>query len=149
MIQIIVFQPAHLWEIIKHTDNPDAMWGRAVLERPDAFELIQRGQGAAFTALLDGKPMAAGGILAVYDNAYAWALVGKMGASNLLQLCKIVRLATDDIMAGLSVERCMAGILKEFKQGLQFAEVLGFQHEPDIHPGHAYQFMVKRWPGSQ
>lgn len=146
MISIIVFEPAHLWEIVKHTDNPDAVWGRAVLDRPDAFELIQRGKGTAYTALLDGKPIAAGGILAVYDNSYAWALVGKMSQGNLLRLCKIVRLATEDIMAGLRVERCMAGVLKEFKQGLQFAEILGFRSEPD-RPNHAYNFMVKTCRG--
>lgn len=88
----------------------------------------------AYTALDDaGKPIGCAGVVRVWEGRYAaWAFFGRESEGHMRRLTKTARAFLDT----LDARRIELSVVKGFKQGHQWAKMLGFTLETPEMPGY-------------
>lgn len=82
----------------------------------------------SFTALVDGEPIAVGGITELWENrALCWTFIDGRAGEYFVQLHKIVR----DLLDMVPYRRLEAETSCDFKQGHRWLRMLGFQLEAE------------------
>ena len=82
--------------------------------------------GPAYTALVDGKPVACAGVVEMWpQRGYAWALLDRDAGRHLLTLTREIRARLD----GLGFRRIEIAVDAGFAAGVRWARMLGFTCE--------------------
>lgn len=113
---LVPFAPEHLQQI-KRVD-PGAL---------PAFDASSLGQaGPAFTVMLDGDPVSAGGLIDMgFGRAHAWAWMGTCPTKSFIRLHRIVLAGLDRI----EFRRVEMVVREHYECGCRWAELLGFTCE--------------------
>lgn len=90
--------------------------------------------GDSYCVLLDGKPIAAGGLVELWKGrAHAWALLGKEAKDHLLPITRAIR----KHLARVPYKRVEMAVDAGFPQAIHWAFMLGFECETP-EPMRAY-----------
>jgi hypothetical protein len=82
--------------------------------------------GDAWTALLDGRPIACAGVVEVWSGrAYAWALLAEDAGPHMLAITRAIRC----FLQRAPYRRIEMAVTVGFDAGRRWAEMLGFQLE--------------------
>jgi hypothetical protein len=82
--------------------------------------------GQAWTALIDGRPVACAGLVEVWSGrAYAWSLLAEDAAPHMLRITRAIRCALDRS----GYRRVEMAVTVGFDAGCRWAEMLGFRCE--------------------
>lgn len=121
MIAISQLQPAHLLEIrMQDAQAGELRPGTDLLAH--GVKLCQRGM--AFTVMLNGRPVAAGGLAEIHGHyATAWALVGQDAGPAMTAMTRAVR----RVLASRAYERVDVTVRRDFEAGHRWAWLLGFE----------------------
>ena len=139
-LKIVLFEPWHLFEI--ENVNPDGALVDSYMQEPKFLEALPWLKGNSYTAWINGKPQASAGMIDMGGGiGKPWVYFGRLELGNLLRICKLVKLIMSDVAETLSLTRLEIRLLKDFKQGVKFAKLLGFIVEDDKQPD--FYFMVK------
>jgi hypothetical protein len=113
-MRIVPFERAHLRAINAQKAQRD-------------WELGADGDpGQAWTAVVDGRPIACAGMLEVWTGrAYVWALLGEDAGPHLLSITRAIRSA----LARSGFARIEMAVDAQFEAGQRWAEMLGFRCE--------------------
>lgn len=108
--------------------------------------------GDAWTALVDGRPIACAGTVEVWSGrAYAWALLAEDAGPYMLRVTSAIRSYLD----AAPFARVEMAVAAGFAAGCRWAEMLGFVCETPDKPMHSYlpnggdawlYARVKPWP---
>lgn len=83
-------------------------------------------EGQAWTALVDGRPIACAGFVLVWEGrAYAWALIDKDAGPYMLQITRVIR----KHLAASGFRRVEMAVDRSFADGRRWAQMLGFECE--------------------
>jgi len=86
--------------------------------------------GTSFTALIDAKPVACGGIYPVWSGVgEAWFLASHRLHCNTFSVAKAVKSNIEKLMSNHGLHRAQATVHCDFKQAHRFAKWLGFKNE--------------------
>lgn len=86
----------------------------------------------AWTALRNGFPIACAGIQPVPDwpgRAYCWSILGDVGRWGLLWSTRVILAQIEETRIALSLRRLEATCLLNWRPGMRWLEILGFQYE--------------------
>lgn len=90
--------------------------------------------GDAYCVLVDGVPVAAGGLVELWEGrAHAWALLGKQAKHHLLPITRAIRKR----LASVPFRRIEMAVDAGFPQAIHWADMLGFECETP-EPMRAY-----------
>lgn len=95
-------------------------------QESEAALQVQAPEGPAWTAVVDGLPVACAGFVPVWvGRAYAWALLGADVGPHLLAVTRAIRCR----LACSGFRRVEMAVDCEFANGRQWARMLGFKCE--------------------
>lgn len=95
-------------------------------QEAEAALQIEAPDGPAWTAVVDGLPVACAGFVPVWiGRAYAWALLGADVGPHLLAVTRAIRCR----LASSGFRRVEMAVDCEFANGRQWARMLGFECE--------------------
>lgn len=121
-MSVVPFIPAHLDGFEPQDAQMSVM---RLFDREDYVEQLALA-GQTWTGIQDGKVMVIAGIVMIYEHiATAWAIFGKGSNRNMLRALRAMRLQLDECKA----KRIETHILRDFKEGHRFANMLGFTNE--------------------
>lgn len=114
-VEIVRFDPAHIGQMSLTAEQ------RVVDSQKEIL-----GYGDAWTVMVDGHPVACGGVMPVWDGrGYAWALMGTDSGPYMLHITRAVK-------RGLRItpyQRVEMAVDATFDAGCRWAEMLGFVRE--------------------
>ena len=126
MIEVVPLEQSHI----------DALDVQPAQRMPaeDMRAAMAASYGDAWAALHDGKPIACGGLVKVWEGrAYAWALLGNDARRHMLALTRATRRGLET--GGF--RRVEMAVQAGFEQGEHWARLLGFSRETP-EPMRAY-----------
>lgn len=95
-------------------------------QEAEAALQVEAPEGPAWTAVVDGLPVACAGFVPVWvGRAYAWALLGADVGPHLLAVTRAIRCR----LASSGFRRVEMAVDCEFANGRQWARMLGFECE--------------------
>jgi hypothetical protein len=119
---VVEFKPEHLHAIAL---QPAQEGFRAFLASGDFAERVAR-SGPAWTAMVDGEPIACGGFHYPWKGrAQAWAVLSKAAGAHMVALTRAVLRG----MRACPAARIEAHVNAAFEAGSRWAEMLGMQRE--------------------
>lgn len=127
MIQIVPLKPEHIDGLeVQPAQRMSAAEMRAAIAAPMGDD--------AWAVLAEGKPVACGGLLKVWDGrAYAWALLGVDARRHLKSITKAARRGIETC----GFRRVEMAVQVGFREGQHWARMLGFTLETP-EPMRAY-----------
>lgn len=124
---IVPYQPEHL---LKLQLQEGQAYGQSMLTPELAASLVGE---YTFTALVDGEPIAVGGVTELWANrALVWTFIGQTAGPHFVALHKAV-------LRGLDLaphRRLEADTPCEFEQGHRWLRMLGFKLEAERMTAH-------------
>ncbi len=124
---IVPYQADHLMELKLQTGQGHCL---PFVTRSHAEALQDE---YAFTALVDGHPIAVGGVKELFPGrALCWAFIGKDSGPHFPALHKAVKTVLDFV----PYRRLEADVACEFEQGHRWAKMLGFTMEAERMVAH-------------
>lgn len=82
--------------------------------------------GNAFAALVDGRAVAFGGCIELWqDRAYAWMLIGEDAGPHFFPIVR----AVSGFLKAAPWRRVEAAVACDFRNGHRLIKMLGFEHE--------------------
>lgn len=127
MMQVIPFHPDHLYALIPETPE------RAGWEVAPAAHIHALDNGHAVTGLIDGKPVACGGLVLLWPGvAEGWLATTPAAVAHPTWLVRsIIRFIRAKI-AELQIRRLQAHVDASFTRAWMWLERLGLQRESEM-----------------
>jgi hypothetical protein len=121
-----VLRPEQRIEIVKFS----VKHGRMLSTLPDNVLRAYATSGEAFTALLDGEPIAAGGVMIVQPGmGSGWGLITARSREMPFMLHRAVKRRLSDVIARNRLRRVDVVVHCENEAAIDWAERLGFEYE--------------------
>lgn len=93
--------------------------------RPSFAMLKYMQKEHSFTTLLDGKPIASGGLMTSWPgNYWAWTYLTKACGPHMLQISRFAKAGMEGVKGRISMTTPV-----NYKQGMRWAKLLGFEIE--------------------
>ena len=126
-MDIIPFETKHAEYILTQQLNAKELYLR--LEHRQ-YALYLQQSGMSFTALINNKPIAAGGIYMLWDNvAEGWVMATNDVWKYSIIMARHFRKKTDVLIETSKIKRLQTTVKANFTLGQRFAEWLGFEKE--------------------
>lgn len=127
MINIIPFKSAHAEYILTQELNDKKL---ELAPQHKKYAMYLEYENASFTAIVNGKPIAAGGIFILWDNvAEGWVLATSEIWNYKLTMAKIFKKRTDVLVKENKIKRLQTAVKADFELGHKFAQFLGLEKE--------------------
>lgn len=98
----------------------------SLVRSPGYAEQLERDSLLAFTVMANGRIMACGGVIQLWDQrGMAWALISKGQPSEFIAVHRAAKL----LIAECGLARVEAYVDDGFEQGLRWMDALGFEQE--------------------
>ena len=126
-MDIIPFKSSHAEFILSQQLNVEELYLKP--EHRKYAQYLER-VGMSFTALMNDKPIAAGGIYMLWDGvAEGWVMATKDVWRCRVSMAKNFKQKFDVLVETTKVKRIQTNVKANFKLGHRFAEWLGFEKE--------------------
>ncbi len=147
-MDIIPFETKHAEYILTQQLNAKELYLRPEHRQ---YALYLQQSGMSFTALINNKPIAAGGIYLLWDNvAEGWVMATNDVWQHSIIMARHFRKKTDVLIETSKIKRLQTTVKANFKLGQRFAEWLGFEKEglmkyygPDGSDYYRYARIIK------
>lgn len=129
-IEIVPFTPGHYMALLQS----GTVQGSASLSRAEQAARIHATGGPAYTALIDGWPAGAAGLL-LYPwsgAAYGWSMLALDGRPHIWSLWRALHRGLAEHVAALDLRRIETFIPEWWSVGHRWLTHLGFVHEGDM-----------------
>jgi len=127
MISIVPFKSAHAEYILSQELNDKKL---ELSPQHKKYAMYLEYDNASFTAFVDGKPIAAGGIFILWENvAEGWVLATNKIWNHKLTMAKIFKKRTDVLIKENKIKRLQTAVKADFELGHKFAKFLGLETE--------------------
>ena len=105
--------------------------------------------GYAKTLLVDGVPLACGGVIVLWDKVgEGWLVVSKDVNERKVEIAYFLRNVIDETMKELKLKRLQVAVRTDFEKGKKFVEFLDFEFEGVMHsyfPDGSNAFLYARF----
>lgn len=147
-MDIVPFKTEHAQYILTQQLNAKELHLRAEHKK---YALYLEQVGMSFTALINNKPIAAGGIYMLWDNvAEGWVMATNDVWQYSIIMARHFKKKTDVLIETSKIKRLQTTVKADFKLGHKFAEWLGFEKEglmkyygPDGSDYYRYARIIK------
>jgi len=127
MIDIIPFKSKHAEFILNQQMNDPAL---ELSPQHKKYALFLEQDGTSFTALVNGKPIASGGVYVLWDNvAEGWVLATSEIWNYKLRMAMIFKKKTENLIKQTKIKRLQTAVKANFELGHKFAKYLGLEQE--------------------
>ena len=126
-MDIIPFKTEHAQYILSQQLNAKELYLRPEHRK---YALYLEQVGLSFTALINNKPIAAGGIFVLWDGvAEGWVMATSEIWKHSIVMAKHFKKKTDVLIETTNIKRLQTTVKADFKLGQRFAQWLGFEKE--------------------
>lgn len=126
-MEIVPFKTEHAQFILSQQLNANELYLRPEHRK---YAMYLEELGLSFTALINNKPIAAGGIYVLWDGvAEGWVMATKDIWQHSIVMAKHFKKKTDVLIETTNIKRLQTTVKADFKLGHRFAQWLGFEKE--------------------
>lgn len=126
-MDIIPFENEHAEHILSQQLNAAELYLKPEHRK---YALFMKQFGLSFTAVVDNKPIAAGGIYVLWEGvAEGWVMATKEVWNHPISMAKHFKKKTDILIETTKIKRLQTTVKADFKLGHRFASWLGFEKE--------------------
>ncbi len=126
-MDIIPFRSEHAKFILSQQLNANELYLRPEHRK---YALYLEQVGTSFTAIVDNKPIAAGGIFVLWEGvAEGWVMATSDIWKHSISMAKHFKKKTNVLIETTKIKRLQTTVKADFKLGHKFATWLGFEKE--------------------